>query len=142
MTYKSIIRNIVLLGIIFFSFQQAFSESIFSDTWKLPYCNWSECGYQSWVKKVRDLVTSAETRMTLSEYIQKVIVYLLTFISIVWVIFIIYAWFSILIWWWNDEAEKKSRKTIIQVIIWIIIIWLAYSIVDFIIWILNSASKN
>jgi hypothetical protein len=141
MNYKNIIKWIFLSFITFFSFLQvAFTESPFVDTWELPYCDHNECGYSSWVKIVKEMVDNNETNKTLSEYVQSVIIYLLTFLSIIAVVYIIYAWFKIMIWWGNEEALKKSRTTILHVIIWIVIIWLAYSIVIFIIDILDSAT--
>jgi len=140
MSYKTIIRNIFLIWILFFSLSQTFAESIFSDTGQLPYCDSNECGYQQWLKKVEWIVDDIEKSQTLSEYIQSVVIYLLTFITIIAVIYIIYAWFRIMIWWWSDDALKNSRKTILNVAIWIVIIWLSYSIVAFIIDILNTSS--
>lgn len=142
MNYKNIMRNIILYWILFFSVAQTYAEdNIFSDTWELPYCDSNECGYQEWVVKVKWMLNDAETSKTLSEYIQDVIIYLLTFITIIAVIYIIYAWFRIMIWGWSDDAMKNSRKTILNVAIWIVIIWLSYSIVYFIIDILDSASQ-
>lgn len=140
MNYKIILKSLLVAWLLLFSLPNVFSEdSIFSDTWELPYCDNNECWYQSWVKKVQWLIDNAETQKPLSEYIQDIIVYLLTFISIIAVIYVIYAWFRILIWWWSDDSIKNSRKTILHVIIWIIIIWLAYSIVALILDVLWTA---
>lgn len=141
MIYKDIMKKIVLVFLLFFSLQLVVvSDNNIIDTWKLPYCTNNECGYQSWVSNVKNMVDNVETWVSLSQYIQNVIIYLLTFLSIVAVIYIIYAWFRILVWGWNDDAMKNARKTILHVVIWIIIIWLAYSIVAFVLNILNSSS--
>ncbi len=142
MSYKNIFKWIFLSFLFFFSFSQIFSlDSIFTtENWELPYCDNDECGYQPWVDLIKDKVDNVETTKNLSEYVQDVVVYLLTFISIIAVVYIIYAWFKIMIWWWNEEELKKSRKTILHVIIWIVIIWLSYSIVSFILDILSSGS--
>lgn len=143
MNYKNIFKWIFLSFLFFFSFLQVFSkENIFTDTWELPYCDNDECGYQSGLKVVKPMIDNTETNQTLSEYVQSVIVYLITFLSIIAVVYIIYAWFKIMMWWWSEEALKKSRTTILHVVIWIVIIWLAYSIVAFIIDILNNASTS
>lgn len=143
MSYWHILKTIVSLCVLLFSFSQTFAtDNIFSDSWEVPFCGDNECGYQAWVNEVKDMVENAETDKPLSEYIQDVIVYLLTFLSIIAVIYIIYAWLRILLWWWNDDAVKNSRKTILHVVIWIAIIWLAYSIVAFIIDIFYTASKT
>lgn len=140
MSYKIITKILLVIGLFIFWLNTTFSEDrIFSDTWELPYCDNNDCWYQSGVKKVKWLIDNAETSKPLSEYIQDVIIYLLTFISIVAVIYIIFAWFKILVWWWSDDELKKSRKTILHVFIWILIIWLSYSIVAFILDVLWTA---
>lgn len=141
MSYKNILK-VLLIGVLAIIIPYVFADdNIFSDTWELPYCDNNDCWYQSWVKKVKWMIDNAETSKTLSEYIQDVVVYLLTFISIIAVIYIIYAWFRILIWWWNDESVKNSRKTILNVAIWIVIIWLAFSLVSFFLEVLWWASE-
>ncbi len=143
MSCKNLVKLVLLWGVLFFSFPQVFSSgSLFSDPWELPYCTGDECGYSQWVGFIKPIIDNAETTKTLSQYIQDVVVYLLTFISIIAVIYIIYAWFKIMIWWWSEETLKKSRATILHVIIWIVIIWLAYSIVALIIDVLSSSSTS
>jgi hypothetical protein len=68
-----------------------------------------------------------------SEYIQDIIFYILTFVSFIALVYIIYAWFKILLSWGDDEENKKAKWIIKAVIIWILIIWLAYPITVFII---------
>lgn len=134
MKYRNIVKNIVLIGGLFFSFIGTIYANNFFDVWKLPFCNnEGECWYRQWLEAIKNSINGMIINKTLSEYIQDVIAYLLSFISIIAVIYIIYAWFRIMIAWWNDDEIKKWKKTIIQVIIWIIIIWLAYSIVTFVI---------
>ncbi|MFA5917525.1 MAG: hypothetical protein WC850_04830 [Candidatus Gracilibacteria bacterium] len=141
MNYKNIFKGVLVFLLLFFSFSQVFSSgNLFTDDGELPYCDNNECSYSSGVKLVKTLVDNNETSKTLSEYIQSVIIYLLTFLSIIAVIYIIYAGFKIMIGGGSEDALKKSRTTILHVIIGIVIIWLAYSIVIFIIDILNSAS--
>ena len=143
MIYKKWFKFLILGVGIFFSFCiLIYADNLFSDTWEVPFCSDGECGYQEWVKEVQDMVDNAETAIPLSDYIQDIVVYLLTFLSIIGVIYIMYAWFRIMIWWWSDESLKNSRKTILHVFIGLIVIWLAYSIVAFIIEILVEAWKT
>lgn len=131
-------KNIVLIGTLFFSFiQSIYAGSIITDEWKLPFCKDNDCLYIKGLEAIKWLINDMVLDKTLSEFIQDVIVYLLSFISIVAVIYIIYAWFRIMTSWWNDEAVKKWKKTIIHVIIWITLIWLSYPIVAFILNILE-----
>lgn len=142
MNYRNIINKVFLtFWISLMLVNSVFADNIFTDSGKLPFCKNNDCWYQKGVSKVKSMLWNAETSKSLSDYIQDIVIYLLTFITIIAVIYVIYAWFRILIWWWNDESLKNSRKTILHVVIWVIIIWLAFSIVALFIDILYSASK-
>jgi len=70
-----------------------------------------------------DLVTSADN-------ILWYLVWLLYFVSVViW----IYWGFLILTSWWDDEKVKKGKTTLINAVIWLIVIFLASIIVNWII---------
>jgi hypothetical protein len=66
---------------------------------------------------------------TIDQTIISFINYLVTFLSIIAVLMIIWAWFSILTAGWDEEKVKKGKTTIIQTVIGLIVIWLAYAIV-------------
>ncbi len=70
--------------------------------------------------------------------IQTLITNALAFLGVVAVLFIIYAGFMILTAGWDDEKVKKGKSIIIQALIWIVIIFLAYSIVN---WIFTFITK-
>ncbi len=70
--------------------------------------------------------------------IQTLITNLLAFLGVIAVLFIIYAGFMILTAGWDDEKVKKGKSVIIQAIIWIVVIFLAYSIVN---WIFTFITK-
>lgn len=63
--------------------------------------------------------------------IQTLITRLLVFIGILAVVYGIYGWFLIMNAWGDDAKVKKGKTIIIQVIIWIVVIFLANSIVQF-----------
>ncbi|EKE26220.1 MAG: hypothetical protein ACD_4C00375G0001, partial [uncultured bacterium (gcode 4)] len=110
-----------------------------NNTDEIIYCKqWDDCSMQKWVDIVKDWVNDIEQEKKFSEYIQDIAAYLMFFVAIVWVLYIIYAWFNILIAWWKDENVKKSKTTIIHVLIWIVVMFLAYSIVLFIIKVVNT----
>ncbi len=100
-------------------------------------CGSQDCNIESGIKNIKDSVNGIEQERTISEYIQDVVAYLLTFISIIAVIYIIYAWFRILTWAWEEEVLKKQKATILYVVIWIAVIWLAYPITKFILTVFN-----
>jgi hypothetical protein len=49
------------------------------------------------------------------------------------VIYVIYAGFQVLVGWSDEKALDKAKKTIINVVIGIIIMWIAYALVAWII---------
>ncbi len=68
--------------------------------------------------------------------------YLLVFLAIVAVLYVIYAGVRILTSGGNEEAMKEGKKNIISVVIGIILIFLAYSIVRFIIDTVNTGDAG
>lgn len=98
----------------------------------IPYCQNGDCGIKEWIDAVRAGVDDLETDRSASEYVQSIIIYLLGFISLIAVIYIIYSGFQILIWNGDEEKLKKSKQTIIYVIIGIIVIWISWPLTLFI----------
>lgn len=123
----------------FFYVSKAIALDIFRDSSDVIYCQSGDCSLENWINIVKNNINNIEKQRTLSEYIQDVIKYLLTFTSIVAVIYIIYAWFKVLTSAWDDDSVKKSKTTIVSVLIWIVIIWLAYSIVSWLIWVVTTS---
>lgn len=140
---KTILKLISILLFIFVSLPIVFSQTnnLF-DSADFPYCTGNDCSFQWWLESIKTHITDIEKEKPLSVYIQDVIVYLISFVTLLAVIYIIYAWFRAIFmsWSWNEEVFKRSMKTILNVATWIIIIWLAYSIVFFIIKLLNASS--
>jgi hypothetical protein len=131
------IISLLFTFIIFFSFLSIsnVSSDIFrDDKTEIPYCEWSDCWLEKWVSYVKDAgINGIITEWTASEYIQRIIVYLLYFLKLVAVIIIIYAWFNMLTAAWDDEKFKKSKTMVMYAIIWLAIIYLAWPITSFII---------
>jgi len=116
-------------------FGDLFEESqpkVHIDCWE------QDCNLATGIENVKDTVNGIEQDRTFSEYVQDVTISILSFISIIAVIYIIYAWFRILTWAWEEEVLKKQKWTILYVVIWMAVIWLAYPITKFIIDLLNS----
>jgi hypothetical protein len=105
---------------------------------ELPYCqNWN-CWLEEWIKEIEGSgINWVVMHWTASEYIQKIVVYLLSFLALVAVLIIIYAWVNILTSAGDDERVKKSTWMIKYAIIWLVIIFLAYPITTFVIWVFN-----
>ena len=100
-------------------------------------CDSKDC-LKTWVDETKNAVHGLVTDKPLSEYAPEVVLYFLSFMTIIAVIYVIYAGFQILISAGNDENLKKSKNTIIYVAVWLILMWLAYAIVTWIIGLLRN----
>ncbi len=138
---KKIFSLFIVLIISLSFFNTTFSANpIFSNTTETnPYkqnCDGWDC-LKEWLDSV-NTIEAVETERTASQYIQDIVQYLLTFLMLISVIIIIYAWFNLLIWVWDEEKAKKTKQIIIYAIVWLIIIFLAWPISEFIFNVLNS----
>jgi len=137
---KILLAFVVLFwNIILVDADWTFNSLLWSETPAVHIdCEDQDCNIQSWIEIVKDSVRWVETDRTFSEYVQDITVYVLTFISFIAVVYIIYAWFRILTWAWNEETLKKQKMTVFYVIIWILLIRLAYPLVTFILKVVSS----
>jgi len=138
---RLVIISILLSFWLFSHLNASFWERITSwESATVRYCeDEADCGLDNGISIIKDGITDIEKERGAAEYIQDIVVFLIGFITLVAVIYIIYAGFQILIWNWDEEKLKKSKQTILYVVIWIIVIWLAYTITDFIItFVLNA----
>ena len=79
------------------------------------------------------------------EIIQDWVVYISSFLAVIGVIIIIWAGFQILTSLGDDEKVKKWKTIITQAIIWLMVIFLAASIVSLVIgekWLFGKGSKT
>jgi hypothetical protein len=127
------LKKIILIFTIFFSI---FSLSFSWPTWWYPdwkdeniYSVFDKDSLKEWIEITKNTIEWIEKDKPFSEYVQSIVIYLLTFLSLIAVIYIIWAWINIMISGWDDDKLKNQKKTIISVIIWIVVIWLAYSLV-------------
>jgi hypothetical protein len=130
-TLKLITLFILTLG-IFVNTGVINTSALWSNPEKVYLCSWNECGLEQWVKLVKESgIDWLDVDWTATDKIQDVIKYLLWFITLIAVIYIIYAWFRILTSSGEDETIKNSKKTIIYVVVWILVIWFAWTIANF-----------
>lgn len=138
----------ILSALLLFSiglFTMNVSAGWLSDLWSssepsIPYCQWSDkddCTLKGWVE-ITENINSVVTGTKASDFIQNITSYVLGFMSIVAVLYIIYAGFNILTWNWDEDKVKKSKSIITYVIMGVIIMFLAYSIVAFLFTLLDS----
>jgi len=96
----------------------------------------TDCWLTQWIDALKWL-EYIETERSFSVYAQDIVKFLLWFVYLVAVAFIVYAWFNLLTGAGDEEKAKKSKGMIIYVVIWILIIFLAGPITEFILNILN-----
>lgn len=113
------INKVILYVIILPAFFRA--GSVFSAFW-LDKIKW-------WLQGSTD---------TVDIVVQDYIVYLFWFLALIAILYWIYWGFSILSAWDDEEKVSKWKTIIIQAIIWLLIIFLAWPITSFFIWWSNS----
>lgn len=134
-----------VLFVTFFSFSSIasacnlFNWSDCESSSSVNYCNSNDpasadyCSVDRGTQIVSGNINDIEKDRKFSVYIQDIIAYLLLFLGIVGVIYIIYAGFNVLTAAGDEDKVKKSKTTILHVFIGLILIFLAFSIVKFVI---------
>lgn len=136
---KTILRMMFIwfITLFFFKFNTSLADCtdffcLWDNPQEIQYCKWDSCSLSGWIDQVKGQVNWIEKDRTFFEYIQAVIWYLIWFIFFIALVYVLYAWFNILVSSWEEEKIKKSKSIISYVIIWIIIMFSAYSIVNFV----------
>jgi len=99
-----------------------------------------QCNF--WICKVdtnSNLVWSNE--MDIKEAIAQFVLYFLTFLSFIWVAFVMKWWFHILTAKSDEDKIKLWKKTIIFAMLWIFIVVIAYHIVNMVLIDLGTIKK-
>ena len=133
---KILIVMAITLSFIFSSELNFVNASFFWDSWrdlKTWICeNW-ECSLSKWISKSKVWIIGIETERWFSDYVQDIVAYALKFLYMIAVIMIIYAWYLLLVSAWNFDEMSKAKNNIVLVLLWIIVIYLADSIVNFLV---------
>ena len=79
-------------------------------------------------------VWSKLENQTLSEAIQTYVNYIMTFLYLIAVWFALWGWFNILTAWGDEEKVKKGKTTLINAAMWLAAIFLASTIIN---WVIN-----
>ncbi len=106
-----------------------------------PYCADGKCNIDEGVKAVESAVNGQITNKWIAAYAQQIVTYLMTFVSIIAVIYIIYAGFQLMIGAGDEEKMKKTRQIILYVVLGILVMWLAYPIVKWTIGIIAPSGQ-
>jgi len=94
--------------------------------------NFSTVNASFWIEKISNWILgdSESLDVTLQDYIAN----FLNFLYLIAVIFILYWAFKMFSALWDEEKFNSGKKVIIFACIWIIVIYLAWPIVDLLIW--------
>jgi len=92
----------------------------FTETFALPAQEkkWLEQFWKEWV--------------TLDQMVLTFIGWVFTFLMIIAVVIFLIAWFMIMTAWGDDDKVKKGKTWMINAVIWIVVIFLARSVVEWI----------
>ena len=93
---------------------------------------WEWAWINEWINSVWSAVNWLVTDRPFHVYIQDVVIYILSFVSVIAVLYLIYAWFVLFTAAWDDEKVTNTKKIILYVLGGLLIIWLAWSIYAFI----------
>lgn len=136
------ILSIILFIFTLFSFSFVWNtvEAWFITWWwnvETPYCRpGDKCWIKEWVDAIKD-IDAIEKDKKASDYVQNVVKFILWFLALIATLLVIYAWFNLLTWVWDEEKAKKSKQIILYVILWTLIVFIAGPLVDFVLWILQ-----
>ena len=114
-------KKILYLVCLFFSFvySYTYAMNIFND-WssnEVIYCqSWDNCSLNWWIDSIKNGgsqggINGIVVDKKLSVYVQDIIVYLMSFVTLIAVIYIIYAWFKVMTAGWDDKAQESAKKT-------------------------------
>lgn len=144
-------RTRILITVVLASIFLLFWGSTYAWIWSgddssnsSPYCANGECTLEAGVKNVGDAINGSwvQTHEPLTAYIVNIVQYLLGFITIIAVIYVIYAGFQVMIGGGDEEKMKKAKNIIIYILVGVSIMWLAYAIVSIIISSVTGNSQN
>lgn len=96
---------------------------------QIEYCQGNKCSLSWGLAAIQPAVGNTFSQKTIAAYVTDVVKYFLGFVTLVGVVYIIYAWVQLMTGGGDEEKVKKARQIIIYVIVWILIMWIAYWIV-------------
>lgn len=98
--------------------------------------NASDAGTLFWVNKIDPTLSGWWSNLVATvNNIAGYIIWLFYFIAVIlW----IYWWFLILVSWWDEDKVKKWKNIIIYVVFWLIVIFLASQLVNWVIGIMTN----
>lgn len=100
---------------------------------QIPICPDSQnCSITTGINLLKGQIRDLIVNETASQYAQRVAGNIVAVLSIVGVLFIVYAGFLLMAAGGNEENSKKAKSIIVGVLVGYVIIFLAYSVVSFV----------
>lgn len=99
---------------------------------QISYCSGDSCSIDKWSDAVKTATNGLFADKTIVEFITDTVLYFLGFVTLIGVIYVLYAGFQIMTGGGDEEKMKKARQMIIYVLIGIVVMWMAYWIVTLI----------
>lgn len=100
-----------------------------SDPGQIEYCSSGDCTIQKWSDAVSTAVGTLMSKKKIEVFVADTVKYFLTFVSLIAVIYFVYAGFQLMTSGGDEEKAKKTRKIMTYVIAGIILIWMSYWLV-------------
>ena len=101
-------------------------------------------GFVLWVNAAIDFGVDnvsedlSSTELTLVQVLENVFQYVIWLFYFISIIFGVYSWFQIITSWWDEEKFKKWKSTLWNVVIWLIVIFLSSSLINWLIEVFTS----
>jgi hypothetical protein len=100
---------------------------------EIPFCQGNECTLEWGVVIAEWAVEGRLSQETIVDFVTRIVLYFMSFVSIIAVAYVIYAGFQLMISGWDEEKAKKTKKIITYVIAGILLMWIAYWLVRIVI---------
>ena len=135
---KKILQIITLILCLFSISIVSANLWIFEDENSMLYCaEWDDCSIEAWADAIKEnLDWKIQTEWSAVDYATNLTKQILSYVSLIAVLIIVFSWFRILTSAGSDDEIKKQKKVITWVFIWIILMWTSRAIVLFIMWII------
>lgn len=104
-----------------------------SDPGKIEYCSDGKCTIKDGSTAVSNAVGDLLSKKKIEVFITDTLVYFLSFVSLIAVIYFIYAGFQLMVSGGDEEKAKKTKRIMTYVLAGIILIWVSYWLVAIVI---------
>lgn len=100
-----------------------------TDPAKIEVCSNGKCTIQWWKEAVDKAVDGLISKKKIEVFVTDTVKYFLSFVSLIAVIYFIYAGFQLMVSGGDEEKAKKTKRIMVYVIAGIILIWASYYLV-------------